>query len=43
MTDAWIIEVGTRAALHAESRPRDLRWFRGLFPAGRGNKKEVPF
>jgi hypothetical protein len=27
----WTIEVGIRAALHTETRARDLRWFRGLF------------
>ena len=27
----WAVEVGFRAALHTETHPRDLRWFRGLF------------
>jgi hypothetical protein len=27
----WRVEVGFRAALHTETRPRDLRWFRLQF------------
>ncbi len=27
----FVAEVGFRAAIHAETRPRDLRWFHGLW------------
>ena len=27
----WVLEVGPRAALHAERWQRDLRWFKGLY------------
>jgi hypothetical protein len=30
-TLTYIIEVGDRAALHTETRQRDLRWFHGLW------------
>ena len=30
-TLTFVIEVGPRAALWAETCRRDLRWFRGLF------------
>lgn len=30
----WVFEIGTRAALYAEARPRDLRWFRNLYSKG---------
>lgn len=29
----WVSEVGLRAALRAESLLRDMRWWRGLWPA----------
>lgn len=29
--ELWCIEVGERAALRTETRPRDLRWFRTLW------------
>ena len=28
---SFVLEVGFRAALYAETQPRDLRWFRGLW------------
>lgn len=30
----WVLEVGERAALHTETMPCDLRWFRGLWQKG---------
>jgi len=30
-TSTFITEVGLRAAMHAETLPRDMRWFRGLW------------
>lgn len=28
--NVWQLEVGFRAALHTQTLPRDMRWWRGL-------------
>lgn len=34
-THTFVIEVGHRAALYAETQPCDVKWFRWLFRKGR--------
>jgi hypothetical protein len=36
--EAINLEIGQRAALRAESEPRDMRWWHGLWKSGKGSR-----